>query len=310
MKLGHVMLLAALASASSATGTRFASSVFSSGGLGANPLYNDPAAALGPPATWIRDEVNGGPGQRVATSLAYGAWNTDPSGAPVVTTIPAGGWLTVEFDPPLLDDPANWDGKDFIVFGNAFLVGTVAAWNTNMNALRINGTGAVFSEPVTVAVSPDGVQWHTYASPLADGHWPTQAFAWTDGAWGEPQDPCRPVPADLAPSSVGGRTVAEAIHLYHGSAGGTAYDLAPSGFATVRYVRFTSNGGEVDAVSRVGHAGDVNGDGLVNLDDFLRLAASYEAQRGDPAYEPRADFDANGVVDLEDFLILAANYER
>lgn len=301
-------IMLAAAPFAQATDTRFASSVFSAGGLGANPLYNDPVSTLGAPATWIRDELNGGPGQRVATSLAYGAWNTDPNGAAAVTTIPAGGWVTVAFDPPLEDDPANWGGKDFIVFGNAFLIGSAAMWNTSMDALRINGSGAVFAEPVTVSVSPDGVQWYTYSSPFADGHWPTQAFSWANGAWGEPQDPCRPVPANLTPASVAGRTVAEAIERYHGSAGGTAYDLAPTGFATVRYVRFTSNGGEVDAVSRVGHAGDVNGDSVVNLDDFLRLAASYEALRGDPTYEPRADFDANGVVDLDDFLILAANY--
>lgn len=57
-------------------------------------------------------------------------------------------------------------------------------------------------------------------------------------------------------------------------------------------------------------AGDANGDGLINLDDFLILASSYELSMGDPGYDGRADFNFDGRVDLDDFLLLAANYER
>lgn len=55
--------------------------------------------------------------------------------------------------------------------------------------------------------------------------------------------------------------------------------------------------------------GDVNGDGTVNIEDFLRLAAAYETEVGDPAYDPDAEFSGDGRIDLEDFLILAANYD-
>lgn len=76
--------------------------------------------------------------------------------------------------------------------------------------------------------------------------------------------------------------------------------------------------------------GDITGDGMVNLDDFLVLAAYYEVQYDpwndaeldtlfgghDPFAGPiRADLDrllvdgAYGRIDLDDFLILAANYE-
>jgi hypothetical protein len=296
------------AAQASALDSRFATGVASYGGLGASPLYGDPRAALGPPSTWIRDDWHGGPDLRVAVSLAYGAWNVSPDGAPVVVTIPSGGWVTLQFDPPIADSPSNWRGMDFIVYGNSFLVGAPASWNTNMDALRI-GSGAVFSEPVTVAVSPDGLSWHTYAAPHADGFWPTQAFSWTDGAWGEPQDPGKPVPPTLTAASVAGRTVAQAIRMFRGSAGGTAFDLAPSGFAAVRYMRLTSNGGEVDSVARVGPAGDANGDGRVDLADFLRFAAAYDTAAGDAAFDLRCDFDDDDRVDLADFLILAANYE-
>lgn len=55
--------------------------------------------------------------------------------------------------------------------------------------------------------------------------------------------------------------------------------------------------------------GDCTGDNVVDLDDFLVLAASYETVFGAPGYVAAADLDKNGAVDLGDFLTLAANYE-
>jgi hypothetical protein len=56
--------------------------------------------------------------------------------------------------------------------------------------------------------------------------------------------------------------------------------------------------------------GDIVRDGVVDLQDFLRLAATYEVSPHDPAYDPAGDLDFDGRVDLADFLILAANYGR
>lgn len=53
-------------------------------------------------------------------------------------------------------------------------------------------------------------------------------------------------------------------------------------------------------------SGDATGDNMVNLDDFLVLAGTYEV---DPPTAPEADFTGDGLVNLDDFLILAANYE-
>jgi hypothetical protein len=55
--------------------------------------------------------------------------------------------------------------------------------------------------------------------------------------------------------------------------------------------------------------GDINVDGLVDLQDFLMLASVYDTASTDPAYDQRADLDDDGRVDLADFLILAANYD-
>lgn len=52
--------------------------------------------------------------------------------------------------------------------------------------------------------------------------------------------------------------------------------------------------------------GDIDGDNVIDLQDFLILAANYEAM---PFSDPRADLNQDGVVNLDDFLILAANYE-
>lgn len=56
--------------------------------------------------------------------------------------------------------------------------------------------------------------------------------------------------------------------------------------------------------------GDITRNNLVDLDDFLLLAASYERASGDPYFDPACDLNADGRVDLDDFLILAGNYER
>lgn len=235
----------------------YAQSVVSYSNLGFG-VYGDPAAVLGPPDRWVRDASSaGGPNQQIAPSLGYASWNVGTSFQPLVTTVRPGGHITVRFNPPIQDSEANWYGLDFIVFGNSMLSCTESlAWNTNLNLVNVTA-GPDWTEPMSVSVSPDGIRWYTYpvsTTSGADGLWPTQAFTW-DGAtesWGERSDFTRPVPPEVTRSSLVGQTVASAIQLFQGSGGGTAFDLRPSGFRSVRYIRIDGNGGEVDAISRVG----------------------------------------------------------
>jgi hypothetical protein len=83
--------------------------------------------------------------------------------------------------------------------------------------------------------------------------WPTQPFLWdrTTKAWGAESDWTKPVDPSLVASSLAGKSVADAIDLYQGSAGGTAFDLSVSGFSSISYIRFTGTGGEIDGISRV-----------------------------------------------------------
>jgi hypothetical protein len=55
-------------------------------------------------------------------------------------------------------------------------------------------------------------------------------------------------------------------------------------------------------------AGDLDGDGDVDLTDLAGLLAAYGACEGDLSYNPAADFDGSGCVDLSDLAALLANY--
>jgi hypothetical protein len=61
-----------------------------------------------------------------------------------VVSLGKGGYIALEFSPPIADGP----GADFIVFENAFLYG--------------DGGGQVFDEWMIVEVSQDGESWHTF----------------------------------------------------------------------------------------------------------------------------------------------------
>jgi hypothetical protein len=55
-------------------------------------------------------------------------------------------------------------------------------------------------------------------------------------------------------------------------------------------------------------AGDVDGDGDVDLSDLAALLAAYGTCDGDPKYDPAADFDNSGCVELGDLAALLSVY--
>jgi len=65
----------------------------------------------------------------------------------------------------------------------------------------------------------------------------------------------------------------------------------------------TTGSYEVDATL----AGDVNGDGTVNVADLAEFATAYETTPGNPRYIPSADFNQNGIVNLWDAKALEQN---
>ncbi|HQK93601.1 MAG TPA: PEP-CTERM sorting domain-containing protein [Armatimonadota bacterium] len=226
------------------------------GPFGPSP-YDDPYALLGKPSTKFWDSWSK---KESRVKLVESAYNTDRSGNKLITTVNQGASITVKFDHWIVDDPLNWYGLDFLVFGNAFFTGSgwVQGDSTNMNTYMLTGGG--WYEPLTISVSPDGIDWYTYESgPYGDTMFPTNAYAWdrASASWTDQElDFTKPVnPAYASILNSGGISAADAIDLYEGSAGGTGFDLAESGFSQIQYIRVDGlsgfAGGEIDGFSDV-----------------------------------------------------------
>jgi hypothetical protein len=55
---------------------------------------------------------------------------------------------------------------------------------------------------------------------------------------------------------------------------------------------------------------DINGDGVVNIEDLVFVAGAFGAAQDDPRYRAEADLDLNGIVDIRDLSLVALNYMR
>jgi hypothetical protein len=234
----------------------FATELVSSTGLPGTSLYDDPYAVLGQPSTWFYNQWGGAGNRRV--KLVEAAYNVGPSGEKLITTIDAGKSIVVAFDHQVVDDPLNPYGLDFLVFGNAFFVGSGNVSDaTNMNNYML--TGGVFVENMKISVSQDGTDWYTYENgPYGDSLFPTNGYIWdsVNACWTDQEsDYTRPVNPALTTADFAGKSAAEAIALYEGSAGGTGFDLAESGYGWIQYIKVEGvsgyAGGEIDGFADV-----------------------------------------------------------
>jgi hypothetical protein len=68
--------------------------------------------------------------------------------------------------------------------------------------------------------------------------------------------------------------------------------------------------GEVDLspVSLIN--GDVDGDNIVSIVDYIALSAAYETTESSVNWNPDADLDGDGEVSILDYIILSTNYDR
>jgi hypothetical protein len=236
---------------------RFASSVVSSANIVVDPSFPDyqyPSAALGKPTTWIKDPGNYGdtPGVYARSIVCQSCW-TAPDLTPLVVrmgTNTSAGEVVVAFDQPIVHDAGHWYGKDFIVLANAFYQADAMDPTTDMESIYVSGS--LWQVSMTVSVSPDLISWYTYPTN-AGGYWPGNAFVWdrTLHVWGDELDPTKPVDPALAQGALSGHTVADAIDLYKGSEGGTAFDLSQTGFTSIKYIKLSGKRATADAVARV-----------------------------------------------------------
>ena len=173
--------------------------------------YTDPASALGSPSR-VTPGTFGGP--------------VDPFSGPYLKTqlvsVGTGGSLTVRFDAPVKNSPANPFGADFQVFGNSFFVVT-NGFDQDFNYIGAPATdGQVFglgTSTTRISVSDDGLTYFTLSPTLSPG---LKSLFPTDGSgdFGKPVDP------SVRASDFSGLTIDGVRKLYGGSGGGTAYDIA------------------------------------------------------------------------------------
>ena len=259
--------------------------------------YNDPNRALGRPTLETTGDGWSIPvDENVPVVPVY-----TPFRAFEVVTIGNGGHLTVKFNHRIADDENNPYGIDFIVFGNASQ--NAGQFWGNGNPEEITLIGSVWAEPGIVSVSQDGQTWFRFSNgPFADDFAPTASYKWdeVEDKWTEELDPTRPIDPNLRASDFDGKTLAEMIRAYTGSAGGTGFDLrwlSPGDYAKlavdpntgrrwIQYVRIeddpaSSATTEIDAIADVSccgdyrhpyPAGDVNRDCRVDFSDIAVIA--------------------------------------
>ena len=71
---------------------------------------------------------------------------------------------------------------------------------------------------------------------------------------------------------------------------------------------FPAKGGEISAIVTLFLAGDVNGDGTVDINDLVLFSNAFGAKKGDSNYDPRCDFNDDGYIDGLDLILLAYNW--
>lgn len=54
--------------------------------------------------------------------------------------------------------------------------------------------------------------------------------------------------------------------------------------------------------------GDINGDGIVELQDFQKLSDAFGSSPGHPRWNPECDVNRDGIVELYDFLLTSAHF--
>lgn len=296
MRAGGLSFFVLLLTLSSGADDPWADAVVASVDTGCNPGFCSPANAVGPPTG--------------AGADAGSTSNVHSIGTP-------GSYITLRFDTPVIDDPQNPQGLDFIVFGNAFYTGG--------NPLRR------WSEPGLVEVSAD-----VNGNGLADDAWYVMPGS-RDIAQGQiPAGIPNPAPPLVGTTGVTNPNVLDGnpanddqeydwgysdmtpvlaeyldryvrpddpftVGLTEGSGGGDAFDIAwavdgagaPANLSSINFVRvwtLVQDGGvgdptsEIDAVADVAPDVDSDGDGI--LDDWEARVSNTDPMRPESTVLP------------------------
>jgi hypothetical protein len=202
-------------------------------GSNVNTSYVDPSTALGAPERFTGETDFGGTFAAAVTMFSP-AFGTDE-----LVSIGEGGSLEVHFAEPILNDPANLFGVDFMIFGNEGFIDAAFP-----NGVISDPAGLFTPDPMEVQVSENGVSWVSLGT-FIEGLFPTQGYldvpAQSPTPGSAPTNFQKPINPSLALSSFDGLTYSQALDLYDGSGGGTPIDIGPSGLSEVSFVRILNN---------------------------------------------------------------------
>lgn len=290
--------------------------------------YNNPLTALGRPTLETTGDGDWDPCPIPEDVLMPVVPVYPPFRAFEIVTIGNGGKLVLKFNHPVSDDENNLYGIDFIIFGNSWWgIASGGCWRPDSNPETVI-VGPFCKDPGIVSVSQDGQNWYTFTTgPYADDFAPTASYEWDDvnDIWGRELNPTRPVDPNLTPANFNGKSVAEIIEIYNGSAGGTGFDIGALGLDWIQYVRIEDDSGggtgvttEIDAIADVSSCGDykhsfpvgdINRDCRVDYEDLEILCDYWLAEINDPQ-EPAAiaDIYEDDVINLYDMALLAGNW--
>jgi hypothetical protein len=94
-------------------------------------------------------------------------------------------------------------------------------------------------------------------------------------------------------------------------AGSTFAGWSGAATGTASTVTVTMDGDKMVTATFVATGpGDLNGDGIVNIDDLALVIDHFGQSSDDPEWDARADADDNGVVSIDDLTAVTGNYGR
>ncbi len=96
--------------------------------------------------------------------------------------------------------------------------------------------------------------------------------------------------------------------IYGVSPGSHLIEIKSPGYLEAEGTIIVASSTSVPAVTLL--AGDVNGDGVINIDDYTDLVQAYGATSGSSNWNAAADFNRDGVINIDDYTDLVVDYGK